>query len=259
MTKFIVIKRILRIILLIYIGLGFVLYFFQNSFIYYPDQTDFNNCENFSLAEKVTFGLTRMYVTNRSTDKAIVFYHGNAGRACDRDYLDSIFASRGYSTIFVEYAGYADTNKKTTYSAVLKNVSDTVDFLKTKKFSEIVVSGESLGNGPAAYQASISKVDKLILITSYNNFSSVVSSHYPIYPIKLLLRNNYTPDIWLANYHGKVSFILAGNDEVVPNKLGQKLYNNLNTKEKNLTIIQGVGHNTIYESDEFYSSLLKAL
>lgn len=258
MNKMSLLKKLLRIILLVYIGFGFALYFFQNNFIYYPDQTEFTNCPEFDKSEKIIFGSTRMYFTDHSSDKVIVFYHGNAGRACDRYFMEAFYSVQGYSTLFVEYAGYAESDNA-SMSKILANVSDTVNFLKTKKFSKVVVSGESLGSGLAAYHASLSSVDNLILITAYNNFSSVVFSHYPIYPVRLLLKNNYTPDKWLSDYHGSVSLILAGDDKVVPNKLGQKLYTGIVSENKNLTIIEGVGHNTIYNSVDFYEALKKAL
>ncbi len=258
MKKLSLLKRICRIILLVYIGFGLVLYFFQNSYIYLPDQTDFANCTSFSESEKVTSGLTRMYFTNRSPDKVIVFYHGNAGRACDRDYLDSFFAGLGYSTVFVEYVGYGEKDVKPSISKILGNVLDVDNFLKTKHFKEVTVMGESIGVGLAAYHASQFPVSNLILITAYNNFASVVFSHYPVYPIKLLLKNNYTPDKWLNTYTGPVTVILAEKDEIVPNKLGQKLYTGLQSREKKLFTIEDVGHNTIYNSPDFYVALEKA-
>ena len=41
------------------------------------------------------------------------------------------------------------------------------------------------------------------------------------------LLNNFTPDTWLAHHKGEVSIILAENDEVIPNKLGRKLYDDI--------------------------------
>jgi uncharacterized protein len=252
-------KRLVFIIFLVYIGFGLALFVFQNNFIYYPDQTEFTDCTYLAKAEKITFGSTRMYFTDNSSDKVIVFYHGNAGRACDRDYMELFFAEQGYSTLFVEYAGYSEKVNSPSMNKILENVLDTINFLKTKEFTEVFVSGESLGVGPATYHASLATVQNIILITAYDNFSNVVSSHYPVYPVSLLLKNNYTPDKWLGDYKGPISIILAQNDEVIPNKLGQKLYEGLLSKEKYLSIINDVGHNTIYNSSDFYTALKNAL
>lgn len=253
------IKRVVLMIFLVYLGLGIVLFVFQASYIYQPDKTALAVCPSFKNAEKISYGSSRGYLTKRSQEKIIVFYHGNAGRACDRDYLDSFFAEQNYSTYFVEYSGYAEEGNNSSMSKLLKNVDDTIAFLKTQNFENITVAGESVGVGPAAYHAAHSDVDNLILITAYNNLASVAFSHYPVYPMSLLLLNNFMPDTWLAHYNSSVSVILAENDEVIPNKLGRKLYENIPSDLKKIYIVKNAGHNTIYEKEDFYTSLKTAL
>src|SRR3989338_3374306 len=159
------VKRVLFILLLVYFGFGIVLFVFQAKYIYYPDKTDFQDCPSFKNADRISYGSSRGYLTKRSQEKVIVFYHGNAGRACDRDYLDSSFAEQNYSTYFVEYSGYGEKSNDPSMPKLLKNVDDTIDFLKTQNFKDIVVVGESVGAGPATYHASRSDIHKLILIT----------------------------------------------------------------------------------------------
>lgn len=253
------IKRIFWIFLLVYLGFGITLFVLQSKYIYYPDKTDFQNCPSFKNADKIFFGSSRGYFTKRSQEKIIVFYSGNAGRACDRDYLDYFFAQQNYSTFFAEYSGYGEKGNNPSLSKILKNVEDTIDFLKTQEFKNIIVIGESIGAGPAAYHVSRANVNKLVLITAYNNLASVAFTHYPVYPTSLLLLHNFTPDKWLADYEGLVSIILAEKDKVIPNKLGQKLYLNIPSDLKKIYIVQDAGHNTIYEKKEFYTFLKLAL
>jgi len=253
------IKRGIAICFWVYLGLGAALFVFQARYIYYPDKTDFQNCPFFKNADKISFGSSRGYFTARSQEKVIIFYHGNAGRACDRDYLDSFFAEQNYSTYFVEYSGYGEEQNDPSMSKLLKNVDDAIDFLKTKHFKHITVAGESVGVGPAAYHALHSHIDNLILVTAYNNLASVASSHYPVYPVRFLLLNNFTPDTWLSHYEGSISIILAGEDEIIPNKFGRKLYESIPSNLKKIYIVENAGHNTIYEKEEFYSSLKTAL
>lgn len=234
-------------------------FLFQENYIYYPDKTDFENCPSFGNAEKISYGSSRGYLTKRSPEKLVVYYHGNAGRGCDRAYLDPFFAKKEYSTFFVEYTGYGEKTNKPSMSNLLKNVTDTIDFLKTQEFQDITVIGESIGAGPAAYHASQSKITNLVLITAYNNLADVVSSHYPAYPMGLLLQNNFTPDKWLTNYEGSVSIILAENDEIIPKKFGQKLYEVISSSSKKINIVKNAGHNSIYEKEEFFAQLETAL
>jgi hypothetical protein len=252
-------KRIIRIGIWVYLGLGLFLFVFQSSYIYYPDKTDFNNCPAFQEAEQISSGFSRGYLTKRSPEKLIIYYHGNAGRACDRKFMDSFFEEKNYSTYFVEYPGYAETGNEPSMAKLIRNVDDTMDFFKNHNFENITIVGESVGVGPAAYHALNSKIDNLVLISAYNNLASVAFSHYPIYPMSLLLVNNFTPDVWLDTYQGPVSVILAGNDEIIPNKLGRKLYEGLSSDLKKIYTIEGALHNSIYEKAEFYSVLNSAL
>jgi len=255
---YLLVKRVFLILLLVYFGLGIVFFLFQERYIYYPDKTDFLDCPSFKNADKISFDSSRGYLTKRSPEKIIVYYHGNAGRACDRNYLDSFFAEQNFSTFFVEYSGYGEKKNNPSMTSLLKNVTDTISFLKTKNFKNIIVIGESVGVGPAAYHALHSDISKLILITAYSNLADVAFSHYPLYPMRLLLRNNFTPDTWLSDYQGSVSIIIAENDEIIPNKLGQKLYESIPSNFKKIYTIKNAGHNTIYEKDEFYA-LLEAI
>ena len=157
------IKEVLKIFLLVYVGLGLILFIFQEKYIYYPDKTDFKNCSSFKNADQISFGTSRGYLTKRSEDKIIVYYHGNALRACDRDYLDSFFVGQDYSTYFVEYSGYAESESKPSMSTLLQNVTDTINFLKSQNFENIIVAGESIGVGPASYHALHSNINKIIL------------------------------------------------------------------------------------------------
>ncbi|MEI8339725.1 MAG: hypothetical protein WCF94_03610 [bacterium] len=216
----------------VYIFFGVILFNYQNILIYKPNKTDFTTCPLFSEFEKVTYGETRAYLTKKSSDRIVVFYHGNDVSACDEFEINKVFLDQGYSTLFVEYAGYAGDRKNPTMEKILKNVEDTIEYLKTNDYKNVTVVAESLGTGPAAYHAHLGKISNLILITAYDNFQNVVSYHYPIFPISFLLKNNFTPDKWLVSYGGKASIILADNDEDVPKKIGQKLFETIPSKIK---------------------------
>ena len=248
----------LKLVFIAYIAGGVLLYVFQSSLIYYPDRTDWRACEPFVHAEQIVHGSSHGYLTRRSSDKLLVYYHGNAGRACDRSFFDSFFAERGYSTYFVEYTGYAD-NETASMEQILANVRDTVDFIRTQDFTSVTVMGESIGVGPAAYHAHTTHVDDLILVTAYDSIASVAFNKLPVYPVRYMLDQNFTPDQWLTDYRGPVSVILAEQDEVIPRAHGTQLFSVIPSGVKKLYVITGAGHNSIYGSDEYYAALGNAL
>ncbi len=247
-------RILLSVFFLLYFGFGGYLFVYQNTFLYPADKTAFDNCPTLEKAEKIKSGNLRAYFIKRSKEKVVVYYHGNAGRACDRYYMEQYFEPLGYSVLYVEYPGYAEEGE-TTIDSILNEVTIVNSFLIKQSFKEIYVVGESVGTGPAAYQASLpdSNLKKLILITPYNNIASVAFFHYPYYPMNILVKNNFTPDIWLKNASIPVVLILAENDEVVGFKQGMKLADVIPESNKTVHVVEGAGHNSIYDMQGFSS------
>lgn len=244
----------LAVLAAVYVAIGVWLYVFQENYVYFPDTNNFQQCVAFAKAEKISFGSARGYLTVRSPEKLIVYYHGDGGSACDYGQMDAFFAKQGYSTFFVEYSGYAETGTKPSMKGILQNVIDTIAFLKTKDFTTVVVVGESLGVGPTAYHALHGEVANLVLITPYTTLADVAAYLYPFYyGTRALLRDNFMPDVWLASYIGPVSLFVAEQDTRIPPALGQKLFEDIPSPLKHLYVVKDATHEGIFEKDEFYT------
>lgn len=253
--------RIVVLTFITYVSFGIILYTSQNSLLYPADKTSFYNCPALGKSLKMDSEGFRAYYTERSTDKVIIYYHGNGGRACDRSYMDIFFGGLGYSTLFIEYPGYAEDGVTTTMSGILSEVLKINKYINDKKFKEVIVVSESVGTGPATYHASLndSRINKLILITPYTNMVNVASHRFPFYPMKLLVKDNFTPDLWLSSSTIPTTIILAENDEVIGAKEGQKLFDGLDNKNKKIFTVRDSGHNSIYEREGLYRFLEEGL
>ena len=243
-----------------YLLFGFILFIFQNSFFYPADKTAFGDCPKLEKAEKIVSEDLRAYFVKRSSEKVVIYYHGNGGRACDRHYMENFFEPLNYSVLYVEYPGYAEEGD-TTMDKILNEVRLVDNFLKKQSFKELVVIGESVGTGPATYEASLAgnNISKIILITPYNNMASVAGFHFPLYPTNILVKNNFTPDEWLKNTNIPVTLILAEKDEVVGFEQGKSLSNSISSSNKIEYIVKGAGHNSIYSTKDFSSIFSKEL
>jgi len=56
-----IIKKILITIFAIYLFLNIFLFFNQKNMLYFPDKTDFSNCENFNKNQKKYYKNTNFY------------------------------------------------------------------------------------------------------------------------------------------------------------------------------------------------------
>lgn len=245
---------LISVLIFLWLSFGLLLYISQNKILYPADITAFSICPDLEKSEKISTDGFRGYLTKRSLDKIIIYYHGNGGRACDRAFMDTFFGSLGYSTLLVEYPGYAEIDKATTMKGILDEVRSIKDYIATLKFKEIVIVSESVGTGPAAYHVNLenSNVSKLILITPYSNIADVAFHRFPVYPMRFLIKDNFRPDKWLLSSTIPISIILAENDEIIGVGLGRKLFETILSSKKEMYIVKDAGHNSIYSKEDLF-------
>jgi fermentation-respiration switch protein FrsA (DUF1100 family) len=86
----------------------------------------------------------------------------------------------------------------------------------------LLIIGESLGAGVAA-AASVrhrEAIAGLLLITPWDRLEHVASHHYPMLPVKWLLRDRYDSVGHLATIGRPVLVVVAGDDQIVPGRFG---------------------------------------
>jgi uncharacterized protein len=252
-----IIIQIITAIIIGYILFGLFLFFNQKAMLYYPDAQEFEQCEGFSDYKKITHNGTRFYFKQNSTKKVIIYYHGNAGSACDRSSFRPIFEQSDASILFVEYSGYSNDNKTPSKKLILNDVQQIHDYITQHNFKNIVVYGQSIGSGAASYHASLGDVDKLLLVTPFSNLTYVVQSIYKIYPASLILTEKYPNNTWLKNYQGEILILHGDTDRIIPHEFSQKLYKEISTPHKEYLLIEGKGHNTIWSSPLFQNKIIE--
>ncbi len=175
----------------------------------------------------------------------ILIIHGNAGSALDRaDYARSLREVVDCDVYILEYPGYGSRSGSPSQEALFKAGDEAVAALE--KDGRFYVVGESLGTGLAAYLAGTHPkvVAALLLVAPYNNLGDVAQAHMPLFPAKWMLRDNFESSRYLRDYHGPLAVLLAGQDEVVPNRFGRKLYDDYSGPKK-VWQVPGASHNDL--------------
>jgi fermentation-respiration switch protein FrsA (DUF1100 family) len=253
-----IILTALAVAALWYVAMCAYLYFNQKSLIYFPDSSSFEQCPNFADAEKVVHKGTRMYYKHNGSTLA-VFYHGNAGTACENRRLKEFLEQRNYSYLFVEYAGYANDKREPSYSLIVEDVKNAAEYASTLKMKKVVVIGESIGSGAASYHASLANPEAAILVVPFNSFAELGREKYPLFPVAWLLTERYDNALWLKNYKGRVLIVHGDADNIVPQHHSKKLFDSLTTADKAYASIKGAGHNDVYDFNETWDAIGKAL
>ena len=188
---------------------------------------------------------------------SVLIFHGNAGWALNRAYMTlPIHAAAPLDVYIFEYPGFGAREG----SPGEKNVLSAADeaFVNLPENIPAYLVSESLGAGAVAHVAQHypARVAGIAMFVPYNKLASVAQNHVPFIPAYYLLWDRFNPAEWLKGYHGPVKFIIAGADEIIPPKLGERLYDGYNGP-KILEVIPKAHHaDTTPETPDWWRDLL---
>lgn len=165
-----------------------------------------------------------------------MLFHGNAGAAIDR-------------------APFAEAHGARPGTPARKAIEDAaraaLSELLAADSRPLFLLGESIGSGPACSLAAEfgERIGGVGLIVPMSSVADAAAHHYPLFPVRWLLRGQFDNLAALRGYRGPVAFILAGEDEIVTAADGLRLHDSY-SGPKFLKVLPGVGHNEIDQSSD---------
>lgn len=243
---------LLRILGLTYLGWMLYVMAMQRRLIYYPQRASERElCDlaaDYGLEPwRAATGEIIGWKSRETSDRRVVVFHGNAGHALHRIYYVQGFQSvpdrPPWQVFLFEYPGYGARPGSPSEKIIKAAAAEAI--LELGEGSVYLV-GESLGSGVATYLASRfpDRIKGIWLITPFTSLADVAAYHYPYLPVRLLLRERYPAARDLRAYHGPLAVLLAGRDEIVPARLGVRLYE-LHEGPKRLWVQEDRTHNTL--------------
>ncbi|HEX9009776.1 MAG TPA: alpha/beta fold hydrolase [Holophagaceae bacterium] len=151
--------------------------------------------------------------------------HGNAGDALGRVAYLPVLEAAGFEGVLLEYPGYGPREGHPAESVLVADGRAALRQLKAEDSGPVLLLGESLGSG-VAVQVAATDPDAaagLLLVTPFARMTEVASHHYPLFPMRLLLRDRWDSLGAIRRYSGPVAMLLAGRDEVVGAAQGRRL------------------------------------
>lgn len=177
--------------------------------------------------------------------KAVVFFHGNGGEALDRSWVAELVPTRDL-LVLAEYPGYGAKPGQPSQSALLEHAEKLLDHLRHEFGTlPVTVVGESLGSAVAGYLAAKSKADRVAFISPFSSMCDVAQKHFPLLPVKLLLKDKYDLVDFAKSANAPVRIIHGTLDDLVPIELGREVYQAYHAADKQFTEIPGFGHNNL--------------
>lgn len=178
---------------------------------------------------------------------AVLIVHGNAGWALDRGYFaDPVHLAAPLDVFVMEYPGYGARGGSPGLKSWLAAGEEALAALP--KGQPIYVVSESIGAGVAAHLARMhsNEIAGLVMFVPYDSLPSLAQSKMPVLLPYVFLRDRFEPAEWLKNYRGPVKFVVAGSDEIIPPKFGQRLHDSY-AGPKQLQVVPGAQHNDAAE------------
>ena len=181
----------------------------------------------------------------------ILYFHG------DGDFLAGFFGrfrefiADGTGIVALSYRGYAGSSGRPSEQGLLRDAAAAYAFT-TARYSadKIVVWGFSLGTGVAVALAAEQPVGRLILEAPYTSIADVAASAFPIFPVRLVLKDSFHSDQRIAQVRAPLLFMHGVRDPTIPITFGERLFALANEPKKFVRFEHG-GHNDL---DDFGAS-----
>ena len=263
------ILRLLRSVLLIaflsWLGHGALLYVFQADYVYLPDAYVGAVPElpyrEVSIASSDGVVLSGWFIPGVSADRAALYLHGNAGNMdCCLD-LYRYINRGGLSVLALDYRGYGGSTGEVSEQGTYDDAAAAWQWLLDEGFVDVVLVGHSLGAAVAAELAVSREPAGLVMLAPFTSIVDMGRLTYPWLPVGLLAEIHYPNDRYLLDYSGPLLVMHGVGDETVPYDMGQRLHELAVSECKALVTLSVGDHNSAFfdGEPEFMAPFLRFL
>lgn len=236
----------------LYSLLAAMLYVLQDSILFYPDRAPLATCSALPDVEAIEAGDLRGYFhPSGSSTRIVVFYHGNAGRACESAaHFRSSMEIGDAAWLAVEYPGYAGDLASPSVAGLESAGTAAAGWVAERGYEEVDILAMSIGGCAAAAHARIAPPDRAFLAATFDSLSATAGMHYPMFPARLLLKRDcdvvgaFAPVPQVVVAHGTA-------DATVPFVRGAMLA----SPSARLIPIPGAGHESIWNDPALFSAM----
>jgi len=196
----------------------------------------------------------KTFIINPKKEDAIIYFGGNAENVA---YTTMPFSNtfKEHTLYFVNYRGYGGSSGEPTEQGIYRDALSLYDQIKPHH-KKINIIGRSLGSGVATYLASKRQINRLVLVTPFDSILSVAQEKFPIYPMKILLKDPYNSISRVPKITAEKTLIIrGGKDKVIPPIHTQKLSDAFKPLTLDKLYFQDKGHNDIDAEDRYYPEI----
>jgi fermentation-respiration switch protein FrsA (DUF1100 family) len=155
----------------------------------------------------------------------VLFFHGNGDILAWRVPRFRALTADGTGLVAVAFRGYAGSSGTPTEEALLQDGAAAYDFAAARyPAGRIVPWGYSLGSGVAVALAATRPVAAVVLEAPYTSTVDVAASAFPLFPVRLLMRDRFHSDRRIAGLKAPLLVMHGEQDTVIAAAFGRRLY-----------------------------------
>lgn len=231
--------------------------YFERSNIFFPSKDTAAHPGMIGLPYEEVFFTARdgvklngWFVGQEGAADTILFFHGNAGNITHR--LDKLrmFRELGLNIFIFDWRGYGKSRGSPSEKGFYLDGEAALQYLTEKKNiapGNIIAYGESIGSAVAVDLATRTDFKALITDGAFTSVDEVAKMVYPFIP-SFLISFKFDSLSKIGDVKCPVLVVHSVDDEIIPFRMGEELYNSAKPPKKFLKL-RG-GHNEAFLDSE---------
>ncbi len=239
-------------LLIVYVAVCLILFAAQRSLIYFPVH-EAHDVPAKTLYLKCAGEILKIWHIENNKEDAIIYFGGNAeNTAYNAPFFKEHFP--GFDVFLVNYRGYGGSTGSPTEKNLLQDAVKIYDDLSIR-YKRTTIMGRSLGGSVAMHLASKRPAHKLVLVTPFDSIKSLARKAFPIFPVSLLLLDEYDSTSKASLINIPTLVVIAGRDEIVPRRNTDSLLSVLRPSIVTTKILKDETHNFRVDQTEYLKAL----
>lgn len=237
---------------LVYAALLVLLWLSQRALLYpVPDgdgrDVALAGAQSFALATPDGQRLSAFFVPPRTQrSPSVLFFHGNAQRLDELSGRARRYSAAGYGFMAIAYRGYPGSTGEPSEKGLIIDGLAAFDDLRRRIAGEIILHGLSLGTGVAVAVAAEREAGAVILEAPFASAADVAAERYPMFPVRLLMRDPFRSDRRIASVDEPLLILHSPRDSVIPIHHGRRLFERARA-EKRFVPLEDAGHADLFD------------
>ena len=233
---------IIELILILYLIVTLSIYIFQRKLLYHPNTNSYlkgdgliHSFENINIRTEDNINLKGWLHLKDPKKKTILFFHGNAGTLDNRIYKLNFLGNLDVNFLIIGWRGFSGSSGKPSEFGLYQDAKSALNWLNSKGITDdkIILYGESLGTSVAIEVGQNRDFAGIILEAPFTSMIDIGKKYYPIFPVKLLLKDKYVSKNKIKNINSPVLVMHGKKDKIVPFYMGKKIYDLANQPKFN--------------------------